>query len=311
MVGVDLQQMRYVVAVAELGNFTRAAERCFVVQSALSHQVARLEQELGARLFHRTSRQVRLTAAGEAFLTEARRCLEAADRARAEVAAATGEIRGRLAVGVIPTVAAVDVPRELRIFHDRHPEVRVSLTMGSSDALARRVADGRLDVAFLGLPVGSEMPDVQGRVLAVDRHVAVVAPDHRLAAAKRLRLGRLAQEVFVDFPAGTPGRAQTDQAFAAEGLSRDVAFEVTDVHLMAALIRHGLGVALLPSSYAPSLAGVATVPVDRAPARAEHLVWSRIGPTPAAGAFLAQLDVAPARVFSGPPTSAPAGELRP
>ena len=194
--------MRYVVAVAELGNFTRAAERCFVVQSALSHQVARLEHELGARLFHRTSRQVRLTAAGEAFLPQARRCLEAADRARAEVAAATGEIRGRLAVGVIPTVAAVDVPETLRIFHDRHPDVRIGLSTGSSDALARRVADGRLDLAFLGLPVGTEVPGVQGRVLATDRHVAVVAPDHRFAAVKRLRLGRLAQEVFVDFPAG-------------------------------------------------------------------------------------------------------------
>ena len=283
--------MRYVVAVAELGNFTRAAERCFVVQSALSHQVARLEQELGARLFHRTSRQVRLTAAGDAFLPQARRCLEAADRARAEVAAATGEIRGRLAVGVIPTVAAVDVPEALRIFHDRHADVRVGLVSGSSDALARRVADGRLDLAFLGLPIGSDVAGVQGRVLATDRHVAVVAPDHRFAAAKRLRLDRLAQEVFVDFPAGTPGREQTDQAFAAEGLSRDVAFEVADVHLMAALIRRRLGIALLPSSYAPSLADIATVPVDGAPARAEHLVWSRIGPSPAAGAFLDQLDI--------------------
>ena len=283
--------MRYVVAVAEIGNFTRAAERCFVVQSALSHQVARLEQELGTRLFHRTSRQVRLTAAGEAFLPQARRCLEAADRARTEVAAATGEIRGRLAVGVIPTVAAVDVPEALRIFHDQHPDVRVGLSSGSSDVLARRVADGRLDLAFLGLPVGTDVSGVQGLVLATDRHVAVVAPDHRFADVKRLRLGRLAQEVFVDFPAGTPGREQTDQAFAAEGLARDVAFEVADVHLMAALIRQRLGVALLPSSYAPSLTGVATVPVDGAPARAEHLVWSRIGPSPAAGAFLDQLDI--------------------
>lgn len=291
MMVVDLQQMRYVVAIAELGNFTRAAERCFVVQSALSHQVARLEQELGARLFHRTSRQVRLTAAGEAFLPEARRCLLAADRARAEVAAATGEIRGRLAVGMIPTVAAVDVPTALRTFHDRHPDVRVGMSTGSSDALARRVADGRLDMAFLGLPVGTEVSNVQDRVLATDRHVAVVAPDHRLATVKRLRLGRLADETFVDFPAGTPGREQTDQAFTAAGLSRDVAFEVADVHLMAALIRQRLGVALLPAAYATSLAGVATVAVDGAPARAEHLVWSRIGPSPAAAAFLDQLDV--------------------
>jgi DNA-binding transcriptional LysR family regulator len=287
---VDLQQMRYVVAVAELGSFTRAADRCFVVQSALSHQVARLEQELGARLFHRTSRQVRLTAAGEAFLPEARRCLEAADRARAEVAAATGEVRGRLAVGVIPTVAAVDVPAALRTFHDRHPNVRVGLSTGSSDALVRRVSEGRLDLAFLGLPVGTEVTEVRGHVLATDRHVALVAADHPLSTAKRLRLARLTEEVFVDFPSGTPGREQTDLAFDAAGLTRDVAFEVADVHLMAELIRQRLGVALLPSSYARSLHGLVAVRVEGAPVRAEHLVWSRLGPSPAAGAFLDQLD---------------------
>ncbi|NUT40503.1 MAG: LysR family transcriptional regulator, partial [Thermoactinospora sp.] len=107
---MELQQLRYVLAVAETSNFTRAAERCLVVQSALSHQIAALERELGARLFERTSRRVRLTPAGEAFLPEARACLEAADRARAEVAAAGGEIRGRLAVGAIPSVTAVDLP---------------------------------------------------------------------------------------------------------------------------------------------------------------------------------------------------------
>ncbi|MEV4068036.1 LysR family transcriptional regulator, partial [Nonomuraea dietziae] len=87
---MELQQMRYVVAVAETSNFTRAAERCMVVQSALSHQIARLERELGARLFERTSRRVRLTPEGEAFLPAARQALEAAERARAEVAAAAG-----------------------------------------------------------------------------------------------------------------------------------------------------------------------------------------------------------------------------
>src|SRR5918994_1398598 len=87
---MELQQMRYVVAVAETSSFTRAAERCLVVQSALSHQVARLERELGVRLFERTSRRVRLTPAGAAFLPAARQSLEAAERAAAEVAAAVG-----------------------------------------------------------------------------------------------------------------------------------------------------------------------------------------------------------------------------
>src|SRR3978361_1594917 len=118
---MDLQQLRYVVAVAELGNFTRAAERCFVVQSALSHQVAKLEQELGARLFHRTSRSVALTPAGTALLPAARECLMAAERARAEVAAATGEIRGRLAVGMIPTSAGADAARPVSAVHAPTP----------------------------------------------------------------------------------------------------------------------------------------------------------------------------------------------
>lgn len=288
---MELQQLRYVVAVAELGSFTRAADRCFVVQSALSHQIARLEQELGARLFHRTSRQVKVTAAGEAFLPAARQCLEAADRARAEVAAATGEIRGRLSVGAIPTVAAVDVPAALRTLHERHPHVRVGLTTGASDALVRRVTDGRLDLAFLGLPAGATVDGVRDHVLATDRHVAVLAPDHRLATAKRLRLARLAEEVFVDFPGGSTGRAQTDEAFQAAGLVRDVAFEVTDVHLMAALVREGLGIGLLPAAFVPALEGVASVAVTGAPVRAEHVVWNRLGPSPAAAAFLEQLEV--------------------
>nr|WP_281366671.1 LysR substrate-binding domain-containing protein [Nocardioides thalensis] len=284
--------MRYVVAVAELENFTRAAERCFVVQSALSHQVARLEQELGTRLFHRTSRRVSLTAAGEAFLPAARQCLEAAERARAEVAAATGEIRGRLSVGVIPTVAAVDVPEVLSGFHQDHPQVRIGLLTGASDALVRRVTDGRLDVAFLGLPAGATVEGVEGHVLATDHHVAVVAPDHRLAHRKRLGLDQLADEVFADFPTGTPGRAQTDRAFAAAQLDREVAFEVTDAHLMAALVRSGLCVGLLPEAFAPRLDGVTTIAVRGGPSRAEHVVWSRRGPSPAAAAFLARLGVA-------------------
>ena len=102
---------------------------------------------------------------------------------------------------------------------------------------------------------------------------------------------RLADEVFVDFPAGSTGRAQTDEAFQAAGLVRDVAFEVTDVHLMAALIREGLGIGLLPAAFTPALEGIATVAVTGAPARAEHVVWSRLGPSPAAAAFLAQLHV--------------------
>ncbi len=285
--------MRYVLAVAETNSFTRAAERCLVVQSALSHQIARLERELGAKLFERTSRRVRLTPAGAAFLPAARQCLDAAELAAAEVAAAVGEIRGRLAVGLIPTVAAVDVPDALREFRRRYPHVRISLRVGASDELAEKVRDGAVDIAFLGLPTTATPQGVAARELARDRLVAVVAPDHPLAAEPTVDLRRLSTEVFVDLPAGTAGRIQSDQAFAAAGLDRDVAFEVTTADYIARLVGPGLAVAMLPAAYAPQLTGVTTIDVSDAPARVEYVIWSRAARAPAATAFLGILDIVP------------------
>ncbi|WP_109593621.1 LysR family transcriptional regulator [Actinoplanes xinjiangensis] len=304
---MELQQMRYVVAVAQTNSFTRAAERCLVVQSALSHQIARLERELGTRLFERTSRRVRLTLAGQAFLPVAQQCLDAAERAVAEVAAAVGEVRGRLTVGLIPTVAAVDIPSALHAFHQKHPQVRIGLRVGSSEQLIEQVKAGAIDLAFLGLPVTIRPEGVASRQLAEDRLVAVVAPDHPLAAETEIELARLATEAFVDLPAGTAGRAQSDLAFAAAGVHRQVAFEVTTVDiLMLRLIRQNLAVALLASMYTPHLTGVVTVDVRDAPTRIEHLVWNRSSLAPAARAFLTELalsvdDAGPQPLFTPGP----------
>lgn len=286
--------MRYVVAVADTGNFTRAAEQCRVVQSALSHQVARLERELGARLFDRTSRRVRLTAAGEAFLPAARLSLDAAERAKAEVAAASGEVRGQIAIGAIPTVTAVDLPGVLERFHARHPRVRISLRSGASEELTERVRQGTLDVAFLGIPVNARPKDVNGRELARGELVAVVAPGHPLADEDRVDLRQLADEPFVDFPPGSAARAQSDEAFTAAGVRREVLFEISTVDFMARLIRQGLGIGLMPASFVSELSDLAVLPIRDAPTRLEHLVWGRFTPSPATAAFLAELGVAPA-----------------
>ncbi|MEV8333582.1 LysR family transcriptional regulator [Streptomyces niveus] len=288
---MELQQMRYVIAVAEMNSFTRAAQRCLVVQSALSHQIARLEKELGARLFERTSRRVRLTPAGAAFLPAARQCLDAAERVAAEVAAAVGEVRGRLAVGLIPTVAAVDIPAVLREFHQRHPKARISLSVGASDELAEQVRQGDIEVAFLGIPVTARPRGVMARKLAEERLVAVVSPDHPLADETSVDLRRLSSEVFVDLPAKTAGRAQSDLAFTAAGLTREVAFEVTNADYLARLVGAGLGVALLPPTYAEGLAGMTTIEVTDAPARAEYVIWGRESRAPAANAFLELLGI--------------------
>ncbi|MEV3991399.1 LysR family transcriptional regulator [Streptomyces sp. NPDC049837] len=305
---MDLQQMRYVVALAETRNFTRAAERCSVVQSSLSHRIAGLERELGVKLFARSSRRVELTSAGAAFLAGARDCLAAADRAAADAAAAAGVVRGRLAVGVIVTTAAVDVPELLQRYRALHPDVRVLLRAGGSDELAAAIRDGELDVAFLGLPEGSRPSGVETLVLDHDEHVLVVPAGHRLAGASRVTLKQVADETFVDFVTGTPARAQSDQAFTAAGLARDVAYEAGVAELITRLIARGLGIALLPSAFIGPLAAddpaLSLVPVADGPRRIEYLAWSRFNPSPAARALLTVLGVkAPSTRgnLSGPP----------
>ncbi|MEU3839570.1 LysR family transcriptional regulator [Streptomyces sp. NPDC028635] len=292
---VDLQQMRYVVAVADTRHFTRAAERCFVAQSSLSHRVAALERELGVRLFARSSRRVELTSAGAAFVASARECLAAADRAVADASAATGVVRGRLAVGVIVTTAAVDVPELLQRYRALHPDVRVGLRSGRSDELAAAIRDGDLDIAFLGMPEDERPTGVETVVLDRDEHVLVVPAGHRLAGAKRVTLAEIAEETFVDFVEGTPARAQSDRAFAAAGLVRDVAYEVGVVEMITALIARGLGPALLPSAYIGPLAAgdpaLVLVPVVDGPRRVEYLAWSRFNPSPATRAMLDVLGV--------------------
>lgn len=292
---MDLQQMRYVVALAETRNFTRAAERCSVVQSSLSHRIAGLERELGVKLFARSSRRVEPTSAGEAFLAGARECLAAADRAAVDAAAAAGVVRGRLAVGVIVTTAAVDVPELLRRYRARHPDVRVVLRSERSDRLVAAIRDGDLDIAFLGLPEDEPPSGVRTLVLDRDRHVLVVPAGHRLAGAGRVTLREIAGETFVDFVGGTPARAQSDRAFAAAGLARDVAYEAGVIELMTGLIARGLGVALLPSAFARPLAEasgeLALVPVVDGPRRIEYLAWSRFNPSPATRALLDVLGV--------------------
>ncbi|MEU1431800.1 LysR substrate-binding domain-containing protein [Nocardia sp. NPDC005746] len=99
-------------------------------------------------------------------------------------------------------------------------------------------------------------------------------------------LRTLSTEVFVDLPAGTAGRIQSDQAFAAAGHDRDVAFEVTTADYITRLVGPGLAVAMLPAAYAPQLSGVVTVEVADAPPRVEYVIWNRAGSTPAATAFL-------------------------
>jgi DNA-binding transcriptional LysR family regulator len=257
---MELRHLRYFVAVAEELSFTRASARLHVVQSGVSSAIQGLERELGAALFDRDRHRVSLTEAGEALLPEARATLAAAQAAADAVAQAQAGLRGSLTIGTMLPSGQVELPALLGRFRRAHPAVAVRLAVAGAPALARQVLSGRLDLALLALP-GKPPAGLEVHLLSEERLVAVCALSHPLAGAP-VTLALLAGEPFVDFPPDWGNRAVADRAFAAAGLERQVLFEAPDFAGVAGLVRNGLGVALLPASALPALAGVATAEVS-------------------------------------------------
>ncbi|WP_290062084.1 LysR family transcriptional regulator [Amycolatopsis solani] len=258
---METRQLEYFVAVAEELSFTRAAQRVFAVQSTVSAAVRSLEAELGTRLFDRSTRRVALSAAGAAFLPEAKAAIEALERARATVQEASEGLRGSLRIGTLTSIG-VDLPALLGAFHRRYPlvDIHVTVSITGSTGLAEEVRQGRLDVALVGLPE----TDLAGLdVLRVDTlpFVVVLPATHRLAARKAVRLADLAGEDFIDTPRGFGNRVALDRAFDALGSPRRVTVEVADLRPVPGYVRAGLGVAVVPETPGPAEADVVVRPL--------------------------------------------------
>ncbi|TFV77631.1 LysR family transcriptional regulator [Blastococcus sp. CT_GayMR19] len=288
---MDLRQLEYFVAVADECNFTKAALRCHVVQSALSHQIARLEREHGIRLFHRTSRSVRLAPAGEVLLPHARALLQGAELARAELAAFSGLITGRLRLGMVGSVgrAAPLVEDALIAFHTRHPGVEIAAQDTGSRHMAGQVQAGELDLAFVGLFAGQAPDGLVHHLLTDEPLVAVVARSHPLAGNQRASLGELADHgPFIDMRPESGLRLQVDAAFDRAGIARRVAFEVGSSDGVVRFVGLGFGAALVPASAIGAAAEVSVLRLDDPDARHPiGLVHPRPRPAaPSARAFL-------------------------
>lgn len=259
---MELRQLRQFVAVAEEANFTRAAERCHIVQSALSTSIRLLEDELGAKLFVRTTRRVSLTAAGVVFLDSVRRALDIVDQASTRVADVTSMRRGKLSIGTVQSLPPfLGLPALLSSFHEAHPGIEVRLVQGGALDLNEKVATRQLDLAILPMEESSEK--LASHVVACDDMVLACCHRHALASAASVTLQRLITEAFVDFEQGQGTRRLVDRGFAEAGLRRRVAFEVSDLDTLVGLVRQGLGVALLPRDIVTSRADtLACVPLD-------------------------------------------------
>jgi DNA-binding transcriptional LysR family regulator len=266
MTSVELRQLATFVAVAEEASFTRAADRLHIVQSAVSSGIRKLEREVGAPLFARTTHSVRLTDAGRALLPEARATLAAAAAAREAVDQVRGGLRGTVRLGILQAAVMrpVEVPRVLAEFRAEHPGVAVEVRhAGGSTTAAEQLREARLDLAFLAL-ASRTAPRLTLTPLSHEPFVLAVPADHRLCGATSVGLAELGEETFAELPPGWGTRLVTDRAFAAAGVRRTVTYEVNDIATVVEFVRYGLAVALVPASVVEGLHDVGTVPLGSA-----------------------------------------------
>jgi DNA-binding transcriptional LysR family regulator len=246
---MELRQLEYLIGVADERNFTRAAARMSVAQPGVSAQIRRLERELGHELLDRSGREIRPTEVGAAVIEQARLALAAIDNARAIADEFTGLLRGRVAVGMLSGCNSADVPRMLADFHHAHPAIDISLTEDTSEDLIAAVRAGLLDAAIVAL--GTEDPEgISTQTIVDESLVAVVGLDDPLATHSTITLTKLAGRQLVCLPRGTGIRSLVDDACAALGVRPRIAFEASDLQMLADLASRGLGVAIVPSSLA-------------------------------------------------------------
>ena len=286
---MELRQLRYLVALAEELNFTRAAANEHVAQPALSQQIRRLEEEVGLALVERTTRHVALTDAGQLLVLRARRVLSELQAAETELEAVRGMNTGHVTIGAMHTMGPVDLSLPLALFHDRHPDVGLTVREYSSEEMAEMLRVDELDLAFLSVTERVEAHGLGLHQLVSEDLVVLLPPGHALAGRRQVRMAELADEQFISFRAGARLRELLFSAARYAGFEPRVTLESNESRRVRLLVSRGLGVAILPQSDAEGPGAEVAVASLTEPAvsRDITLAW-REGRrhAPAAAAFL-------------------------
>ena len=190
---MEIHQLRYFVQVADLGNFTRAAEKCFVSQPSLSQQIIKLEKELGGLLFDRTGRQIRLTDAGRMFYHRAIEILSNVDAAKRELT--EEHDAGTVSIGAIPTMAPYLLPSLLRQFMKKFPKAEVTVYENLTEYTIQSCLEGDIDIGLLALPIDNKQLVVES--LFTEELLLAMSSGHRLQKKRRITMEDLTEEPFV------------------------------------------------------------------------------------------------------------------
>jgi LysR family hydrogen peroxide-inducible transcriptional activator len=249
---MELHQLRYVVAVAETGNFTRASERCNIAQPSLSQQVLNLEKEVGHKLFHRLGRKAVLTEAGATFLERARRILFEVENATKELKDHPSFER-RITVGAVPTVAPYLLAPLIARCRETHPNLVVHMREDFRSDLCRGVIEGELDLAVVTLPVKDHRLSIES--LLTEALLLVVGKGHPLAGRSGVTANDLAEETFVTMGDSSTLAAQVRSFCGDHNFAPKIGYRCAQVATLKLFVAMGAGISILPQG--------AQLPADR------------------------------------------------
>lgn len=241
---MEMHQLRYVVAVARSGNFSRAAEQCHVSQPSLSQQILKLENELGERLFDRMKREARLTPHGEAFLRRAVRILEEVDAAKREATDTKNLLRGTVTVGVLPTIAPYLLPGIIASFAGRFPDVEIVVQEDTTARLLKLLLAYDVDLALASQPIRDERLEV--RELLTEELLLALPPGHPLTRNRAVKAADLGGERLIVMK---EGHCLGDQVLGfcdRRDVRPQISFRSAQLETIQALVCAGLGISLIP-----------------------------------------------------------------
>lgn len=244
---MELRQLRYFVEVAEREHISEAAEHLHVAQSAISRQIANLEDELGTPLFERVGRNVRLTPIGKTFLEHTIAALKAIDFAVKQVEEYLDPAKGTIKVGFPTSLASYVLPTVISAFKKEYPDISFHLRQGSYKFLIDAVKNRELNLAFLG-PLPPKDPEIQTTLLFSENIHALLPFGHRLAKESSIALADLRDDNFVSFPDGYVLQKVLIEACKSAGFTPNITTEGEDMDALKGLVAAGIGVTLLPES---------------------------------------------------------------
>jgi len=241
---MEINQLEFFLKIVEEGSFSKAAERAFRTQPAVSLAIRRLEEEIGAPLFDRSQKTPTLTETGQVFHGYARRIIALRDQAR-EAVRELRELRaGRVRVGANESTSLYLLPEIILAFRARHPQVKVEIYRHPSESLPREVLDGNVDFALTAFEPADR--DLEAFPVLRDELVLILSPAHPLAARDSVSVAELGGEQFLAHNVKTGSRLKVIETFAAERTPLNITLELATIETIKRFVQKEVGLAFVP-----------------------------------------------------------------